>query len=326
MINRYQTLWLGGGPKVRIPVSQYDSMWRFRFSLIENSTPWTIPAGATAGMNGRKPDGNTFSFPADIENNAIVVDSDTQMTAVAGVTVCEVYVISAGKTVATVNFDLVVEEAPKALGDISSDTTLPAYAEILDRIAEMEVEGVPAGGTAGQVLKKASNNDYDVEWDSGGTGATEIEIITIGTATSSDIETAYQAGKAVFGKYTSNNTVTIYPLMKRSDATTHFFGGLYKAAGNNTITVRSFQCINNVWGYAQKIVPDASSATPSALGTAAAGSSDDFSRADHVHAMPSASDVGAIAAPSSPTAGQFLVYNGSAWVAQTVPSANGVRF
>ena len=25
-------------------------------------------------------------------------------------------------------------------------------------------EGVPAGGTAGQVLAKASNDDYDTEW------------------------------------------------------------------------------------------------------------------------------------------------------------------
>lgn len=166
-------------------------------------------------------------------------------------------------------------------------------------ITPKRIDELPAAESIGQndlfvieqssAAKKANANIlYDFF-----AGATGIEIITIGTATSSDIETAYQAGKAIFGKYTSNNTVTIYPLTKRSDATTHFFGGLYKAAGNNTITVRSFQCVNSVWGYAQKIVPDASSATPSALGTASAGSSDDFSRADHVHTMPSASDVGA---------------------------------
>lgn len=39
-------------------------------------------------------------------------------------------------------------------------------------------------------------------------------------------------------------------------------------------------------------IPSASSATPQDLGTAAAGSSSDYSRADHVHKMPSASDVG----------------------------------
>ena len=39
----------------------------------------------------------------------------------------------------------------------------------------------------------------------------------------------------------------------------------------------------------------AGSATPQALGTASAGTSVSYSREDHVHAMPSAADVGAIA-------------------------------
>ena len=109
-------------------------------------------------------------------------------------------------------------------------------------------------------------------------------------------------------------------------------------------------------------VPVASDDTPQALGTAAAGSSAKFSRADHVHDKPTysksdvglgnvdnvqqysennpppypvtsvngntgavtlsipstAGDVGAIAAPSSPATGAFLVWSGSAWVAQTL--------
>ena len=32
--------------------------------------------------------------------------------------------------------------------------------------------GIPSGGTTGQVLKKASNTDYDVEWGTGGGGST----------------------------------------------------------------------------------------------------------------------------------------------------------
>ncbi len=36
-----------------------------------------------------------------------------------------------------------------------------------------------------------------------------------------------------------------------------------------------------------------------------------------------ADDVGAIAAPSSPTSGQFLGWNGSAWVAASLPLYNG---
>lgn len=178
-------------------------------------------------------------------------------------------------------------------------------------------------------------------------------------------------------------------------------------------------------------VPSASSSTPADLGTAAAGSSGDFARADHVHNKPTPADLGAlptgggtmtgaiamggykitgigtpqndgdastkkyvddaiaglgtvfnikgdvaavsdlpasgntvgdvyyvqavsaayvwlettayptgyweefgepidlsgyIEKPTTATAGQFLVYNGTDWVAQTVPSANGVSF
>lgn len=62
---------------------------------------------------------------------------------------------------------------------------------------------------------------------------------------------------------------------------------------------------------------------PEALGTASAGSSDDYARGDHVHPMPTAANVGAIASPSSPSSGDFLVYNGSAWVAQSLSTWQG---
>ena len=69
--------------------------------------------------------------------------------------------------------------------------------------------------------------------------------------------------------------------------------------------------------------PAAYTSNPAALGSASPGSATAYSRGDHVHAMPSAADVGAIAAPSSPSSGQFLVYNGSAWVAQSLSTWQG---
>lgn len=48
-------------------------------------------------------------------------------------------------------------------------------------------------------------------------------------------------------------------------------------------------------------VPSAYTSTPSPLGTAAAGSSSAYAKGDHVHAMPSASDVGAAPAVTEVT-------------------------
>jgi len=56
-------------------------------------------------------------------------------------------------------------------------------------------------------------------------------------------------------------------------------------------------------------IPPASTATPSALGTAAAGTATAFARADHVHAMPTAADVGAVSSLQLPLdAGIFPPY------------------
>jgi len=142
---------------VCIPVSQFDSLWQFQFTLVESNQRWTIPDGATAVMNGKKPDGNTFSFSGTISQNVVEVDCDVQMTAVAGNTECELSILSAGKVVGTTNFTLVVEAAPKAPGDISSETTLPAYGEILERIAELEAGG-GSSVTVDAALSASSEN------------------------------------------------------------------------------------------------------------------------------------------------------------------------
>ena len=68
------------------------------------------------------------------------------------------------------------------------------------------------------------------------------------------------------------------------------------SSSNNSVTVNNTQT-----------VPAASSTTPAALGTAAVGTSDDYARADHVHAKPTPADIGAapLASPAltgTPTA------------------------
>lgn len=133
MIDRNVTVFLGSTPRAtKIFVSQFDTMWRFVFTVIHNSQAWQIPTGATAVLNGKKPDGNVFAFSGTVTGNKVTVDCDVQMTAVAGPVLCELSILSGGKVVGTANFVLNVEAAPKSPDDVSSDSTLPAYAELLE--------------------------------------------------------------------------------------------------------------------------------------------------------------------------------------------------
>ena len=124
-------------------------------------------------------------------------------------------------------------------------------------------------------------------------GTPDVYWATYGTTTSAQIEAAYQAGQLCGVEY--NNR--IYFLEYRTSATKHGFRvvDVVSQAG----TIFSINCTSDVWSTSSVTlakssdIPSASSATPQALGTAAAGSSGDFSRADHVHEMPDAEDVGA---------------------------------
>ena len=59
------------------------------------------------------------------------------------------------------------------------------------------------------------------------------------------------------------------------------------------ITSAPVTSVNGQTGEVTVSVPSAYASTPAALGTASAGSSSNYAKGDHVHAMPSASDVGA---------------------------------
>ena len=73
-------------------------------------------------------------------------------------------------------------------------------------------------------------------------------------------------------------------------------------------------------------VPSAYTSNPAALGTASPGSSANWAKGDHVHPTPTPADLGAIAAPASPTSGDFLVYNGSTWVAMSLSTWQGGNY
>ena len=91
----------------------------------------------------------------------------------------------------------------------------------------------------------------------------------------------------------------ILPVALRGD-NYYMYSGYSDSQGyvftRSTLTdMNRISCKDNVWSAGTLGIPQLSSATPAALGTASAGSATSSSKADHVHPMPSAADVGAVA-------------------------------
>lgn len=86
---------------------------------------------------------------------------------------------------------------PGADGTVSFDELTPAQRESL------RGEGVPAGGTTGQVLAKSSNTDYATEWIDAGGGAS-MTILSYGNSTWADFIAAYNSNSIVYCRASSN--------------------------------------------------------------------------------------------------------------------------
>lgn len=150
------------------------------------------------------------------------------------------------------------------------------------------------------------------------------EIAKLGTTLSSnaDIEAALTDGKVPRLMVNNGLDPSDYCwYVGKTSSTKHYFAGVVMD-GKTLVAI----CDNGTWSFSRTAIPVAATGQPQPLGTPSAGVYTEFSRGDHVHAMPSAADVGAIAAPSSPATGAFLVWNGSAWVAQTLSTWQGGNY
>lgn len=136
--------------------------------------------------------------------------------------------------------------------------------------------------------KLQARNNIGAGTGGGGGGEQEVYWATYGSSTSSDIESAYQSGMVCGCKYNDR----IYTLFARANSESHTF---VSVATNYVYTLI---CAGDSWYTSNKVIASPSNQTPSDLGNASAGDSDNYSRANHVHKMPSASDIGAYALPS----------------------------
>ena len=205
--------------------------------------------------------------------------------------------------------------------------------------------GVPTGGSAGQVLAKRSGTNYDTEWvnqSGGGGGAVDSVNGKTGTVvlSATDVGALPSNTTYVSSVNGSSGSVTVTVPTKTSDLQNDsgFITSAPVTSVNNktgAVTLTASDVGAGTYSKPSGGIPksDLASAVQTSLGkadtalqSAPVTSVNNQTGAVSLTIPSTAADVGAIAAPSSPATGAFLVWNGSAWTAQTLSAWQGGNF
>lgn len=199
--------------------------------------------------------------------------------------------------------------------ELNLDWILRQIKDLLRRVKILEQSGGGGGGGTSDYNDLSNKPSINGVQLIGNKTTTQLKLdeiywVTYGTTTYSEIGAALTMGKLPVCEYSG-----IYYVYTMRISTTRYFS----APGQNgfySLTVTSW----NTWATSiSNSIPAAGTATPLMDGTAAVGTSAKFSREDHRHP----SDTNKITAPASPTTGDYLKWNGSAWIATGLPVYNG---
>lgn len=150
----YDLNMIPGGVPVRVPVSQYDAGSRtITFNLYAGTEQFAVPSGATAQINGTKPDGKSFSYAADISGSSVSATITEQMTAAAGRVNCEIALLNGSNFLGSANFVLLVEKA--ALPE-DADLSKTELSTIQGAITETKENADAAAGSATEAAASAA--------------------------------------------------------------------------------------------------------------------------------------------------------------------------
>lgn len=138
----------------KIYASQFDIGREIEISLYDGASAYTPPVGTDIRFEGKKPDGNGFSYACTYTGNVVTVVTTDQMTVLAGEIPCELRMSLNGNDIGTLNIIFVIEKSPIDENVPISDTEIPAIVELArdeqytaEAWAIGERNGVPVGPT-----------------------------------------------------------------------------------------------------------------------------------------------------------------------------------
>ena len=145
--------------------SQYDVGRTIRVNLVENGAYYTLDGTETVTVEVRKPDGNFVTKSCSAVNGHTYVDVVTtqQMTAVAGMSLCNLKIVKGGTTIGTLNFILSVEPDP-----IDGASASESVIENLQAMVNAAVAASPYPAEVNNLKKYAQENFSNVYSSIGG--------------------------------------------------------------------------------------------------------------------------------------------------------------
>lgn len=176
---------------VVVNVDQYDTgTGRLVVSLYRDDVPYS-PTSATAVIQGTKPDGHGFSYPATISGSTVTANLTDQMTPVAGDVRTQIVVTEASGRTGTFAFILRVQKS--ALPDDSdlSESDYPLIEQALEaaETAVTAAENAGASETAAAASERAasiSEQNAASSERNAGQSATNASAYASGAATSAN--------------------------------------------------------------------------------------------------------------------------------------------
>lgn len=152
-----------GGAPVVVHCHQNDITARaFSLVLYSRNGVLTIPSGATAYIEGEKPDGHSFSYAANLNGLTVTIDLREQMTVLAGDVRCQCKIVSGAQVLISANFIL------RVAVDITANTDM----------SETEVPGlVQQAQAAAEAAEEAAQN-INANWFINGVKTTPIDTYT----------------------------------------------------------------------------------------------------------------------------------------------------
>lgn len=104
-----------GGDPLEVNLNENDSDFSLVFKLESRLGTFSVEAGTTAKIHGKKSDGSTYEANAavDVDAKTVTVDGDGNLTDEAGKGVFEICLTHAEKDLHTANFKICVEKSPQ---------------------------------------------------------------------------------------------------------------------------------------------------------------------------------------------------------------------